>query len=94
MKTEAEKDKHVTFRAPAEVIEAVLKFCRENDEKPSQFWRKAAKLRLAELAEAKRPQSWPAPAGAPAARSGGKSKGRKCHEGDALHCPVTRRKAS
>jgi hypothetical protein len=90
MKTEEEKDKHVTFRAPAEIIEAVLKFCQENDEKPSQFWRKAAKLRLAELAESKRPQSLPARAGAGAVKSGE----RKCRAGDAEHCPVKSRKAS
>jgi hypothetical protein len=35
-----------------------------------------------------------APVDVPAARSGGKNKGRRCHEGDALHCPVKRSKAS
>ena len=49
MTTEQEKDKHVTFRAPEYLIDAVALYCRENDEKPSQFWRKAAKLRLEQL---------------------------------------------
>ena len=90
MKTEQDKDRHVTFRAPSAIIEAVLKYCQENDEKPSQFWRKAAKLRLAQLDEGKRPQSLPARAGATAVQSGD----RKCRAGEAKRCPVKLHKAS
>jgi len=84
MKTENDKNKHITFRAPADIIDAVRKFCDENDETPSQFWRKAAKARLASLGKGS--QSSYATASVHAARLGGIEKGRECHDGK--HCRV------
>jgi hypothetical protein len=59
MKTEKDKDKHVTFRAPEDVINAVKAYCDEHDETPSQFWRKAAKLRLKKLESKKEEEDDP-----------------------------------
>lgn len=89
MTTEQDKDKHVTFRAPEYLINAVALYCRENDEKPSQFWRKAAKLRLEHLQAHSSTKSEQTPtssarAGARAVASGE----RKCKDG--RHCAVPR----
>lgn len=85
MKSEKDKNPHVTFRAPVELVSAVAGYCKENDETPSQFWRKAARLRLSKEKDKSgelnlRPITRSAGAGAPAVGSGDKA----CPDGK--HC--------
>jgi hypothetical protein len=88
--------KTLPIRIDAELVARVREYAKNHELKPSQqrVLELAIKEYLDKKKEEARPLSSTAAVDVRAARSGWKNKGRRCHEGDALHCPVKRHKAS